>query len=148
MTEFKRTSRAEWHGNVTQGSGQVAFGSGAYNGPYSFNSRFGDGKATNPEEMIAAAHAGCFAMALSAALTTAGKPPSKIDASSSVTISKDDPGFTITAIALQVEATVPGISDEEFQKIVDDAAKNCPVSKALSAVKITHTATLRQAASV
>jgi osmotically inducible protein OsmC len=147
MTDFKRSAQAEWKGDVQKGSGEIALQSGAFKGPYSFNSRFGDVKAANPEELIAAAHAGCFAMALSAALGSAGKPPESISAKSEVVISKKESGIDITGIELSVEAVVPGMDQAEFERIVADAAKNCPVSKALSAVKITHKAVLRQGAS-
>jgi len=148
MTDFKRTATAEWKGDVQKGSGEIAVQSGAFKGPYSFQSRFGDVKTTNPEELIAAAHAGCFAMALSAALGSAGKPPESVSASAAVVISKKESGIEISAIELTVEASVPGIDQAEFDRIVADAAKNCPVSKALSSVKTTHKATLRQASGV
>ena len=148
MTDFKRRATAEWKGDVQKGAGTIALGSGAFTGPYSFNSRFGDAPATNPEELIAAAHAGCFTMALSAALGSAGKPPESLSTSAAVTITKAESGIEISAIELNVDAVVPGIEQAEFDRIVADAAKNCPVSKALSAVKTTHKATLRQSAKV
>jgi len=147
MTDFKRSAKAEWTGDVQKGSGEIALQSGAFRGPYSFQSRFGEMKATNPEELIAGAHAGCYAMALSSALGKAGKQPESIAARSEVVISKNDSRIEISAIELSVEAVVPGIDQATFERIAEEAAMNCPVSKALSAVKITHRATLRQTAS-
>jgi osmotically inducible protein OsmC len=132
-----RHADAEWLGNLIEGSGKVKLGSGAYEGPYSFRSRFESGTGTNPEELIAAAHAGCFSMALSAALTGAGHAPTKIHTTASVKLEKDGAGFTITEIELETEGQVPGIDDATFQTIAMDAKKNCPVSKALAGPKIT-----------
>jgi osmotically inducible protein OsmC len=148
MTDFKRSAKAEWTGDIQKGSGEIALQSGAFRGPYSFQSRFGEAKATNPEELIAGAHAGCYAMALSAALGSAGKTPESVAVRSEVVISKNDSGIEISAIELVIEAAVPGIDQAAFERIAADAAKNCPVSKALSAVKITHRATLRQTTSI
>jgi len=139
---FTRRSRAEWHGDLTQGQGKLELGSGAFSGPYSFQSRFGNDPATNPEELIAAAHAGCFAMALSAALGHAGHKPKRIESSSEVRIEKDETGFTITGIVLQIDAQVDGIDEHELTRIADEVAQSCPVSKALAAVPITHRARL------
>ncbi len=125
-----RHSEAEWLGGVMDGSGTVKFGSGAYNGPYSFKSRFESGTGTNPEELIAAAHAGCYSMALSAALTQAGHPPTRIHTTASVKLEKEGAGFTST-----------GIDDAKFQNFAEDAKKTCPVSKALAGPKITLKAT-------
>ena len=132
-----RHADAEWLGNLVEGSGKVKLGSGAYEGPYSFRSRFESGTGTNPEELIAAAHAGCFSMALSAALTGAGHSPTKIHTTASVKLEKDGAGFTITEIDLETEGLVPGIDEATFQTIAMDAKKNCPVSKALTGPKIT-----------
>lgn len=138
-----RKSKAEWHGDLKTGAGSVALGSGAYSGPFSFQSRFESGTGTNPEELIAAAHAGCFSMALSFALTLAGVASKQVHTSATV---KLEPaaggGFSITAIDLVTEAVVPGIADEQFQAIAADAKANCPVSKALAAVPISLRATL------
>ena len=136
-----RHSEAEWLGGVMDGSGTVKFGSGAYNGPYSFKSPFESGTGTNPEELIAAAHAGCYSMALSAALTQAGHPPTRIHTTASVKLEKEGAGFTITGIDLETEAQVPGIDDAKFQNFAEDAKKTCPVSKALAGPKITLKAT-------
>jgi osmotically inducible protein OsmC len=108
--------------------------SGAYEGPYSFESRFEEGDGTNPEELIAAAHAGCFSMALSAELGKAGHDPQSVETDATVHIDKDGEGFAIKRIALRSRARVPGISDEEFQQIAEGAKQGCPVSKALAAV--------------
>ena len=132
-----RHSEAEWLGGVMDGSGTVKFGSGAYEGPYSFRSRFESGTGTNPEELIAAAHAGCFSMALSAALTGAGHPPARIHTTANVKLEKDGDGFTITEIELETEGQVPGIDDATFQATAEEAKKGCPVSKALAGPKIT-----------
>ena len=132
-----RHSEAEWLGGVMDGGGTVKFGSGAYEGPYSFRSRFESGTGTNPEELIAAAHAGCFSMALSAALTGAGHPPTRIHTTANVKLEKDGDGFTITEIELETEGQVPGIDDATFQATAEDAKKGCPVSKALAGPKIT-----------
>jgi osmotically inducible protein OsmC len=139
-----RTAEANWQGNLREGKGTMAFGSGAYNGAYSFASRFEAAPGTNPEELIAAAHAGCFAMALSGDLTRAGKPPKAIHAEAKVHLDPVNGAATIHRIDLTVEAEVPGIDDAEFQKIAEGTKANCPVSRALKAVEtINLTATLR-----
>ncbi|MBV6496650.1 MAG: OsmC family peroxiredoxin [Acidobacteria bacterium ACB1] len=141
---IKRTSEAKWNGSVTEGSGEVKLGSGAFAGPYSFNSRFGnDTKSTNPEELIAAAHAGCFSMAFSLILGKSGFTPKSIETKASVHIEKQGEGFAIPKIELVTVAEVPGITDEEFQTIATTAKENCPVSKVLSAAEITLDATLK-----
>ncbi len=132
-----RHSDAEWLGSVMDGSGTVKLGSGAYEGPYSFKSRFESGTGTNPEELIAAAHAGCFSMALSAALTGAGHPPTRIHTTASVKLEQAGAAFTITEIELETEGQVPGIDEATFQAFAEDAKKTCPVSKALAGPKIT-----------
>jgi osmotically inducible protein OsmC len=118
----------------------MRLGSGAYEGSYSYVSRFETGPGTNPEELIAAAHAGCFSMALSSALTKAGHAPTSIETSAAVHL---DLPPAITKIELTTTAEVPGIDESEFMKLAEDAKANCPVSKALSAVEITLSATLR-----
>ncbi|HEU0123377.1 MAG TPA: OsmC family protein [Bryobacteraceae bacterium] len=137
-----RKSKAEWKGDLKTGAGNIEFGSGAYNGPYSFNSRFADGTGTNPEELIAAAHSGCFSMAFSLALQIAGYVATRIHTTASVNLEPSGGGFAITGIDLVNESVIPGISDEQFQVIAADAKANCPVSKALSAVPISLRATL------
>jgi len=143
---LKRSSTAVWHGGVPKGSGSISMQSGAFKDqPYSVNTRFQseDGKAgTNPEELIAAAHAGCFTMAFSAQLTNAGHEPTELRTSATVSIEKQDAGWTITGIALDVTGKVPGVSAEQFQTLAETAKKGCPVSKALSATPITMTAKL------
>ena len=135
-------AEAEWKGGLKDGKGHLKTGSGAFEGPYSFRDRFEDGTNTNPEELIGAAHAGCFSMALSADLTAAGKPPESIHTVASVTLEKVAEGFSITKIDLVTEAKVPGLNAAEFQQRAEGAKKNCPVSKALAGTQITLKATL------
>ncbi len=135
-----RTSTARWEGTIREGSGVMRLGSGAYEGSYSYVSRFESGPGTNPEELIAAAHAGCYSMALSSALTKAGHAPTSIETSAAVHL---EPPNGITKIELTTTAEVPGIDEADFMKFAEDAKANCPVSKALSAVEITLSATLR-----
>src|SRR5205814_234435 len=132
-----RKSEAIWTGDLKSGKGEVHLGSGAYKGAYSFQSRFEDGAGTNPEELIAAAHAGCFSMALSAALGKAGHNPVSVKTSADVHLEKVGEGFGISRIQLTTEASVPGLDDAEFQKIAKAAKEGCPVSKALAATEIT-----------
>jgi len=131
-----RTAEAEWNGNLFEGSGRMKLGTGAYDGPYSFKSRMQDGAGTNPEELIAAAHAGCFSMALSAQLSNAGHPPKSVRTKANVHFDKVEDGFAITSIDLNTEADVPGIDAAKFQELAEGAKKGCPVSKALAATKI------------
>lgn len=132
-----RTGKAIWEGNLVKGKGIVKLGSGAFEGQYSFSSRFEEGKGTNPEELIGAGHAGCFSMALSGGLTDAGYTPLKIETTAKVHLQKTDTGFKITLIELSAEGQVPGIENNRFQQIAESAKKNCPVSQALSATQIT-----------
>jgi osmotically inducible protein OsmC len=129
-----RQSEAEWSGDLKQGTGKMKLGSGAYSGSYSFKSRMENGAGTNPEELLAAAHAGCFSMALSAMLSGAGNVPKRVHTTAKVSFNPVDGGFAITKIELITEAEIPGIDNEKFQKIAQDAKKGCPVSKALAAV--------------
>jgi osmotically inducible protein OsmC len=129
-----RNAKAQWKGTIKDGEGSLSLESG-WEGPYSFATRFQDEEGTNPEELIGAAHAGCLSMALSGELTEAGYEPESIETSADVTIEEVDGGFEITTIALTTEARVPGIDAEEFDRLAAGAAENCPVSKALSAVK-------------
>jgi osmotically inducible protein OsmC len=133
-----RTATAEWKGNLTEGNGNLKIGSGAFEGPYSFNSRFSEEgtAATNPEELIGAAHAGCFTMALSAALTRAGHTPERLHTTAQVKLEKVGEGFAITKITLELEGKVPDLSNEEFEKFARSAKENCPVSKALAGTEI------------
>ena len=132
-----RTAEAEWKGNLTEGSGNLKVGSGAFEGPYSFASRFQDGEAsTNPEELLGAAHAGCFTMALDAALTKAGHKPERLHTKASVRLDKVGEGFGITKITLELDGEVPDLSKDEFEKFAQTAKANCPVSKALAGTEI------------
>ena len=140
---ISRHAIAHWEGDLKTGKGQLSTPqSGLLDSTrYGFNSRFGDEKGTNPEELIAAAHAGCFTMALSAKLTEAGHPPETLDGSAEVDLSLEG-GPTLSAIRLKMKAKVPGLDAAQFRAIADDAKQNCPVSKALSAVPITLEAEL------
>lgn len=140
-----RQANAVWHGNLREGKGIVKLGSGAFEGRYSFTSRFEEGVGTNPEELIGAAHAGCYAMALSAGLGNAGYTPRSISAFAKVHINKVDAGFKITLIELIVEADIPGIEETAFQTIAEATKTGCPVSQALAAVPITLKAQLIKA---
>ena len=132
-----RKAEAGWQGNLAEGSGRLKVGSGAFDGPYSFKSRFEDGQsATNPEELIGAAHAGCFTMALTAQLSRAGITPTRIHTDAKVKLEKIGEGFSITSIELETEANIPGIDEGTFQKHALDAKLNCPVSKALAGTNI------------
>jgi lipoyl-dependent peroxiredoxin len=137
-----RTATARWEGGLRDGSGTMRLGSGAYEGAYSFASRFEDGTGTNPEELIGAAHAGCFSMALTAGLERAGYPPTSIDTTARVHLEQADTGFRIPRIELECTAVVPGLDDAAFQKEAEAAKSGCPVSQALAAVDIRLTATL------
>lgn len=137
-----RNAEAVWGGDLTTGKGTITLGSKAFSGAYDWRGRSGDGAGTNPEELIAAAHAGCFSMALSHQLAGAGKPPTRIHTTAKVTLEKVGEGFSITRIDLDCQATIPGIDDATFQKLANGAKEGCPVSKALSATPIHLTAKL------
>ncbi len=137
-----RKASAVWNGNLKQGKGSLKLGSGAFEGSYSFTSRFEDGSGTNPEELIGAAHAGCFSMALSANLSKAGYEPKSVQTSAEVNLAKVADGFEIASIILRVEAYVPDIDAAKFLEHAENAKKNCPVSKALLGVEITLEAKL------
>ena len=128
-----RTSSAEWRGTLREGKGTMNVGSGAYQGPYSFASRFESGQGTNPEELIGAAHAGCFSMFLSALLSKDGYKPSRIKTTADVHLGE---GPTITLIELNTEAEIPNLKEEAFEEYAESAKKNCPVSKALAGTEI------------
>ncbi|HUZ91972.1 MAG TPA: OsmC family protein [Methylocella sp.] len=132
----KRISDAEWRGDLQNGGGTVSLGSGAFNGPYSYKSRFEDGSGTNPEELLAAAHAACFSMALSLALSQAGHPPTRVHTKAIVQFGPAPAGFAISRIDLETEGAVPGIDAATFESFASQAKSNCPVSKALAAVEI------------
>lgn len=129
-----RNAEATWKGGLQEGSGQMSFGSGAFEGAYSFKSRFENGKGTNPEELIGAAHAGCYSMALSAALAEADLNPESVNTKAKVTL--DPEKGAITTIELNVKANIPDTDKDTFQKYAEDAKENCPVSKALKGVDI------------
>lgn len=139
-----QSASAEWNGSLKEGSGKMRAGSGAFEGPFTFVSRFETGPGTNPEELIGAAHAGCFSMALAAALGRAGHNPTSIKTTSKVHLGSSDAGPTITQIDLAVEGTVAGIDAAKFQEFAEGAKTGCVVSRALAGVpNITLTATLR-----
>jgi lipoyl-dependent peroxiredoxin len=137
-----RTSHAVWEGDLWKGKGTMSFGS--FKGAYSAGSRFEEAKGTNPEELIGAAHAGCFSMALSGILASNGHNPKRIDTEARVRIEKVGDGFTITEIHLTTKADVPGMSEDEFRKTAESAKTGCPVSRALTGVKITLDAALNK----
>lgn len=140
---ISRYATAHWQGDFKSGQGSLTTPESGLlaETAYGFNTRFGDAKGTNPEELIAAAHAGCFTMALSAKLTEAGHPPKSLDTRAEVDLSMEG-GPSLSAIRLKVKADVPGIDPVEFRALAEDAGKNCPVSRALSAVPISMEATL------
>lgn len=137
-----RNAEAVWRGNLFDGNGTMKLGSGAYEGAYSFKSRFEEGAGTNPEELIAAAHAGCFSMALSAMLAEAGFEPKSVHTTAKVSIDKVGDGFAITKSALTTEAEIPGIDEATFMDYANKAKAGCPVSKALGSIDITLDAKL------
>lgn len=141
------TANAEWNGNLKDGKGQFALGQGGCQGQYSFKSRFEGEKGTNPEELIAAAHAACFSMAFSHQLAEAGFPPQSVKTTASVKLDKVEGGFGITRIELNTDANVPGVSEAQFRELGEKAKTGCPVSKALAGVgEIVLNATLQKAA--
>ena len=137
-----RTADAQWSGGLKDGTGTMKLGSGAFEGPFSFQSRMEDGTGTNPEELIGAAHAGCFSMQFSAMLEHAGFPPERVHTSAKVYFGPDGPGFSITKIELTTEGKVPGIDAAKFEELAAGAKASCPVSKALAGTEITLNATL------
>ena len=138
-----RTAEAEWRGGLQDGSGTMKFGSGAFEGGYSFGSRFQDAKGTNPEELIAAAHAGCFSMALANMLATAGFVANSVHTTADVHLGKDDKGFLITRIDLTVVGDVPGVNLATFQEHAEKAKSGCIISRALAATPMTLKASLK-----
>jgi osmotically inducible protein OsmC len=131
-----RTSAAQWDGTLREGRGTMQLGSGAFEGSYSFPSRFESGPGTNPEELLGAAHAGCFSMALAAGLARAGFAPTRIQTTATVHLEAVSGGFALTRIELATEATVPGIDAAVFHEHAETAKANCPVSKALAGAEI------------
>ena len=127
-----RSAHAEWNGSLPEGTGRMEFGSGAFEGPYSFKSRMEEGPGTNPEELIGAAHAGCFSMALSGVLGGEGHEPESIKTDAKVRFDKEGEGWAIKSVALTTRARVPGMDDDAFRKAAEVAKENCPVSQALA----------------
>jgi osmotically inducible protein OsmC len=137
-----RKASARWEGDLKGGTGNLRLGSGAFEGKYSFSGRFEDGPGTNPEELLGAAHAGCFSMALASALAKAGHQPASVETDAVVHLGKVDAGFAITGIDLVTKGRVPGITLEEFQRTAEATKVGCIVSRALSAVPMTLQASL------
>ena len=137
-----RTAEARWTGDLKSGKGNVKLGSKSYEGPYSFLSRFENGAGTNPEELLGAAHAGCFSMALSAALSAKGMVPTSVTTTATVHLGKVGAGFAITGIDLVTRGVVPGISEADFKKMAEETKSGCIVSKALASVPMTVDAKL------
>ena len=131
-----RNSKAVWKGKLQQGEGEIELGSGGYKDVYSFASRFEQGAGTSPEELVAAAHAGCFSMALAHELEQAGFDPDKIDTDCAISLEKADVGFRIARIELRTKAKVPGLDEETFLRHAENAKENCPLSQALRSVEI------------
>jgi lipoyl-dependent peroxiredoxin len=129
-----RTASAIWQGNLKEGKGTMRLGTGAFEGQYSYSSRFEEGVGTNPEELIGAAHAGCFSMAFSDDLDQAGFTPNRVQTKATVTFEKVEGKSTITRIHLDTEAEVPGIDEATFQRVAEGAKVGCPISRALAAV--------------
>jgi osmotically inducible protein OsmC len=129
-----RNGSAQWRGDLQGGSGDLEVGDGVFKGAYSFSSRFEEGEGTNPEELIAAAHAACYAMAFSGILASNGHTPESLDARARVGLRNIDGAPTIASIQLEVDGKVPGIEDDEFQRYADEAKRDCPVSRALASV--------------
>ncbi len=140
-----RSAEAEWKGNLLEGQGHMKIGA-SYDGPYTFKSRMESGAGTNPEELIAAAHAGCFSMALSAGIAKAGFSPKRVRTKAAVHFDKVGDAFAITGIDLTTEAEIPGIDNAKFQELAENAKKGCPVSKALAGTRINLQAGLVSAA--
>ena len=141
---MKRKGSAVWQGGLKDGKGTVSTESGVLrDAQYSFSTRFENGAGTNPEELIAAAHAGCFSMALSAVLGESNLKPERIETTATTTMEKTDAGMTVTAIHLDVTADIPGADAAAFQAAADKAKKTCPISRLLSAATITMDARLR-----
>jgi osmotically inducible protein OsmC len=138
----ERKARAEWNGGLKDGAGKIALGSGAFEGAFSFATRFEEEPGTNPEELLGASLAGCYAMALNATLEKEGTPASSVKTSANVHLGKDDAGFKITRIDLSAEAAVEGIDDATFQAVAEKVSKACPISRALEATPISLTAKL------
>jgi lipoyl-dependent peroxiredoxin len=138
-----RSATARWQGSLKEGGGTVALGTGAIEAPISFSSRFEEGEGTNPDQLLAGALAGCFTMAFSLILGEAGTPPDSLETNADVTLRQSDDGIAITAIAMTVRGSVPGIDQEQFAEHANVAKEGCAVSRALAAVdEVTLDATL------
>jgi osmotically inducible protein OsmC len=129
-----RNGSAEWHGNLESGSGTITVGDGVFEGPYSYESRFAEGQGTNPEQLIAAAHAGCFTMALSSILSAAGHAPDSVHTTARIHLRNIDGAPTLTRVDLDTEGHVTGIDEQQFQGYADEAKAICPVSRALAGI--------------
>jgi lipoyl-dependent peroxiredoxin len=139
-----RNGKAEWHGSAESGSGTITVGDGMFEGAYSYESRFGEAAGTNPEQLLAAAHSGCFTMALANGLSAAGHPPKSLHTNARVHLRNHDRTITLARIDLETEGDVPGIDERQFRTYAEAAKRDCPVSRALAAVpEITLTASLR-----
>ncbi len=138
-----RKANAIWEGSLKEGTGTMKLGSGAFEGKYSFSTRFEEEPGTNPDELIGAAHAGCFSMAFSGALGRAGFEPTRIETNARVHLEKQEAGFRITRIELNMVAEVPGIDQATFLELAEGAKQNCPVSQALAGVQIELNAELK-----
>lgn len=136
-----RKAEATWSGDLSNGKGTMKMSN--WEGPYSFSSRFQEGSGTNPEELLAAAHAGCFSMAFSKGLSDAGHTPDRVQTTAHVHLEKGDAGFSISRVVLKTVANVPGIDEETFQETAESAKKNCPVSKLFKGAEISVEATLK-----
>ena len=139
---ISRRADARWEGDLKQGKGNIRLGSGAWEGPYSFGTRFEGAPGTNPEELLGAAHAACFTMALSHMLAGAGHVPTKVETTATVHLDKVGEGFSVTGIDLKTVGRVPGIDQAEFARWAENSKANCIISRALSAVPMTLEATL------
>ena len=137
-----RRANARWEGGLRGGNGNMKFGGGAFDGQYSFTSRFEEGEGTNPEELLGAAYAGCFSMAFAGALEREGYDPQSVETEAQVTVERVDGGFKITRIQLDTRAQVPGIDESTFQQMAENAKNNCPVSQVLQGVEKSITAEL------
>ncbi|MDL2718847.1 MAG: OsmC family protein [Acidobacteriota bacterium] len=137
-----RTASAVWEGDLKSGKGTMRFGSGAFEGQFSFASRFEEGTGTNPEELAGAAHAGCFSMAFSNELSKAGFVPTRVETTAKVHLEKGEGGFAISHIDLDCQANVPGIDNPKFQEVAAAAKKGCPISKLFTGAQINLTAKL------
>ena len=137
-----RTAEAHWEGDLKSGRGDLKLGSGAFEGKYSFSTRFEGAPGTNPEELLGAAHAGCFSMALAHGLAKAGHPARRIDTNASVHLDRKGEGFAITGIDLDTKVAVPGLSEADFQRLVEEAKNGCVMCAALKAVPVKLTAEL------